>query len=496
MIKKPSGDKQVNVLSLFDGMSCGQLALNHLGIKVDKYYASEIDKYAIKVTQANFPDTIQVGDICNLDPKDFMDVSLIIAGSPCQGFSFAGNQLAFDDPRSALFFEFIRLLKEIKPKYFLLENVKMKKEFLNVITEQVSACYPDYQQHYQNYDLFGGKIDPILINSALLSAQNRERYYWTNIPGVEQPEQKGIVLKDILETGNISQEYKYSQKAIDYMNRGNEKWKTTRRSDKYQQTPDKEKSFTVTANWYKGIPYNFFKDDINTLENEDKEFDKNLDRMTNKEGKAYCLTARYDGAVAWNSLEKKQRTMIPVVQETHDTPKCVGTASDIEGHDILKRVYSPDGKSPTLLAGDAKPKIAVNSCGEAITEETKKLRRESKQKTGKDYIAEELFELVPIEDGRIGMKPGFKKLPDSDKPIQKDSVVTVKSFNRKDGLGKDLEKAYTLNWRKLTCVEAERLQTVPDNYTNHVSNSQRYKMLGNSFTVLVISHILRGIKDA
>ena len=103
----------------------------------------------------------------------------------------AGKQLAFDDPRSALFFEFIRLLKEIKPKYFLLENVRMKKEFLQIISEQVSACYPEIT--------FG--IDPIFINSSLLAAQSRQRYYWTNIPNVEQPEERGIVLRDILEDG-------------------------------------------------------------------------------------------------------------------------------------------------------------------------------------------------------------------------------------------------------------------------------------------------------
>ena len=148
----------MKVLSLFDGMSCGQLALNKRGIKVDKYSASAIDKYAIQVTQANFPETIQVGDVCNLKAEDYQDIDLILAGSPCQGFSFAGKQLAFDDPRSALFFEFIRLLKEIKPKYFLLENVKMKKEFLEVITDQVSACYPDFES---GDDLFGGKIEPI-----------------------------------------------------------------------------------------------------------------------------------------------------------------------------------------------------------------------------------------------------------------------------------------------------------------------------------------------
>ena len=167
----------MNVLSLFDGMSCGQQALNRLGIKYDNYYASELDKYAIQITQKNFPDTIQLGDVCGVVAKDLpKDIDLLLAGSPCQGFSFAGKQLAFDDPRSALFFEFIRLLRELKPKYFLLENVRMKKEYLDVITEQV------------------GGIEPILINSKLVSAQNRQRYYWTNIPNVTQPEDKGRVL--------------------------------------------------------------------------------------------------------------------------------------------------------------------------------------------------------------------------------------------------------------------------------------------------------------
>ena len=156
----------MKVLSLFDGMSCGRIALDQLGIPVEKYYASEIDKYAIQVSQANYPDIEQAGDICNLDPKDYKDVDLMLAGSPCQGFSFAGKQLAFDDPRSALFFEFIRLLKAIKPKYFLLENVRMKKEFLQVISEQVSACYPEIT--------FG--IEPIFINSSLLSTDELKPY--------------------------------------------------------------------------------------------------------------------------------------------------------------------------------------------------------------------------------------------------------------------------------------------------------------------------------
>ena len=167
----------MKVLSLFDGMSCGQIALDQLGIPVKKYYASEIDKYAIKVTQNNYPNTIQVGDVCNLKAEDYKDVDLIQAGSPCQGFSFAGKQLAFDDPRSALFFEFIRLLKEIKPKYFLLENVRMKKEFLEVITDQLSQCYAPEDVDNQFLNVLGEvRFEPIFINSSLLSAQSRQRY--------------------------------------------------------------------------------------------------------------------------------------------------------------------------------------------------------------------------------------------------------------------------------------------------------------------------------
>ena len=190
----------INVLSLFDGMSCGQIALERTGIKVKNYFASEIDKYAIKVTQKNYPNTIQLGsvtDVCfhdgyliwNGGKNDLYvgQIDLILAGSPCQGFSFAGKQLNFDDPRSKLFFDFVRLLKECKPKYFLLENVKMKKEYQDVISREVG-------------------VEPILINSALVSAQNRKRLYWTNISNVFQPEDKKIYLKDVIETGVVDRD--------------------------------------------------------------------------------------------------------------------------------------------------------------------------------------------------------------------------------------------------------------------------------------------------
>ena len=170
----------MNVLSLFDGMSCGQIALDKLGIKVDNYFASEIDKYAIQVTQHNYPNTKQIGNVLNVKSKDLPKIDLLYGGSPCQGFSLAGKQLNFKDPRSALFFEFVRLLKETKPKYFLLENVRMKKEYQDIISTYLGC-------------------DPIAINSGLLSAQSRKRIYWTNIPVSGVPNDKGLVFNDIID---------------------------------------------------------------------------------------------------------------------------------------------------------------------------------------------------------------------------------------------------------------------------------------------------------
>jgi DNA-cytosine methyltransferase len=161
-------------------MSCGQIALNRVGIEYNNYYASEIDKHAIQVTQHNYPNTIQLGDILNVKGSDLPKIDLMFGGSPCQGFSFAGKGLNFEDPRSKLFFEFVRLKEELNPKYFLLENVRMKKESEQIITEYLG-------------------VEPIRINSKLVSAQSRERLYWTNIPGIEQPEDKGILVKDILD---------------------------------------------------------------------------------------------------------------------------------------------------------------------------------------------------------------------------------------------------------------------------------------------------------
>ena len=403
----------MNILSLFDGMSCGRIALDRLGIKVDNYYASEIDKYAMQVSAANYPDIIQVGDITELDLSTLPKIDLIMGGSPCQGFSFAGKQLAFDDPRSALFFEFVRCVKELKPKYFLLENVRMKKEYLDVISEYMG-------------------VEPIMINSALVSAQNRVRYYWTNIPGIEQPEQRGIVLRDILET-NTSNEYlagenlqknykggnqlnpnyksqantihntegksgticagthgyangyvadvdsKYylSEKAIDYMNRGSEKYTGKKTRAEHYIKHESEKSKTLTANMHKGVPY---------------------------------------GVIAVDK-QKKQLTIKEATKKGYTT---------IEDGDCFDMTFP---KSKTRRGRNMKDK---SNCLTAANY---------------DYMRYEHSE--------------------EDKEVY---------------------------WRKLTPVECERLQTVPDNYTNHVSNTQRYKMLGNGWTIEVITHILKNME--
>lgn len=372
----------MNVLSLFDGMSCGQIALDRLGIKVDNYFACEIDKYAMQVTQANFPNTIQLGDVTKVDLSELPKIDLVLAGSPCQGFSFAGKQLAFDDPRSALFFEFIKILKEVKPKYFLLENVRMKKEFLNIITEQVSSCYPEIP--------FG--IEPILINSSLVSAQSRQRYYWTNIPNIKQPEERGIVLRDILE--------EHPNEAPT---------KDTARNRRHYRGLD-DKSLCMTATMYKGAGNNGM-------------------------------------------------TLVP------QKPIQVGTAVDINGHDILKRVYSPDGKSPTVntcQGGNREPKVV---CGRYVG----RYKVDGVRQDHKGSIAGKSKQMLELRKD---------EKTNNLSTVQKDNVLT------KDNV----------YWRKLTPLEAERLQTVPDNYTNHVSNTQRYKMLGNGWTVEVICHIFKNME--
>jgi len=229
-----------NVLSLFDGMSCGQLALDTLGIKVNNYFASEIDPYAIKIAKKNYPNTKHIGSVVDVKGSDLPKIDLLIGGSPCQSFSNAGERTGMDG-KSKLFWEFVRVLKETNPTYFLLENVRMKKEWENIITEQLG-------------------VKPILINSRLVSAQNRPRLYWTNIPNIEQPLDRGLVLADILED-TWDDKFNLSEKACDYMSRlrnGKPRWE-------YHTNPLNGKSACLTANMYKGVPYGVIKEQLRRL---------------------------------------------------------------------------------------------------------------------------------------------------------------------------------------------------------------------------------------
>lgn len=236
----------MNVLSLFDGISCGRVALDRVKIPVKKYHASEIDKHAIKVSETNYPDIIRLGDVINWRqwPIDWSRIDLILAGSPCQAFSIAGKQLAFDDTRGKLFFVFVDILKHIRtfnPKVkFLLENVRMKNEYKQIITDHL-------------------KVEPTLINSALVSAQDRKRLYWCNW-SITQPKDKAIMLRDILlpVTGED-----------DLCQRGRLKWwqekgHCQQREKNSQISNDKTKAITLTDRMYANWKGNFIEvtDDI------------------------------------------------------------------------------------------------------------------------------------------------------------------------------------------------------------------------------------------
>jgi len=357
----------MNVLSLFDGMSCGQQALERSGVRVDNYFASEIDKYAIKVTQANYPKTNQLGSVIDVDGYSLPNIDLLLGGSPCQSFSFAGKRKGMStkdeqeiltlehylelksegfefEGQSYLFWEYMRLLKEVKPKYFLLENVMMGDKWEKILSKAIG-------------------VNPIEINSSLVSAQNRRRLYWTNIgmiPGglfgdlqsiIQQPKDKGILLKDVIEE-DVDDKYFLSKKMIDTFT-GN------------------SKKMEMKGNGFRFSPI--------------KDVEVKTKTITTKEG---------------NRMDNNYIS----------TP-----------HDILdngKTIGKEIKKAHTLLSRDYKGFTTYGSNGVVVNERV----------------------------------------------------------------------------RRLTPVECERLQTVKDNYTDHVSDTQRYKMLGNGWTVDVISHILNYIK--
>ncbi|MCK5610511.1 DNA (cytosine-5-)-methyltransferase [Candidatus Pacearchaeota archaeon] len=432
----------INVLSCFDGMSCGQIALERAGITIENYYASEIDKYAIKVTQANYPNTIQLGDIRTVRAGMLPKIDLLMAGSPCQGFSFAGKQLAFDDDRSKLFFEFIRILKFCKPKYFLLENVVMSQQSNDVISSMLGELYPEC---VTQRDMFRpGRLEPIQINSALVSAQNRQRLYWTNIPDIQQPKDEGILLKNILECGSNT---------VNQRGRGNNPG-----GDKENKSP-----CMTSCRWEQNVKV--------------RDKSQTIPATIYKENAKSMLTRKKMGLLV-GVLAKKIKDENPRVAGVSITDDGLRPYKD-DGHQgslsEFGTISFPDSKAVTCTAAHS-PKVVMLT--ERRTDEAKQIRRYNMKK-GKDFSPRRAKELVPRKDDKanclttaLTKEHILVKVPDTKQ--------------KKIAVG-------TIYWRKLTPVECERLQTVPDNYTNHVSNSQRYKMLGNGWTVNVIAHILESI---
>lgn len=386
----------MNVLSLFDGMSCGQIALERAGIKVDNYYASEIDKYAIKVTMANYPNTVQLGSVINLDGYSLPKIDLMIGGSPCTNLSFAGKRKGMQtkseieiltlehylqlkdecyefEGQSYLFWEYIRLLNEVKPKYFLLENVEMGSKWEAVFNKAIGS-------------------NGLHINSALVSAQNRKRIYWSNInikeydlfgslrPNIPDPKDKKILLKHILQTDvpdkyfikNVSKLLRLKRNITDSHREGSKGG-----TGSLSRNDGNTNAIEIVAMRGRG-----------TKGSIEQQLESNGTQKTNS-----ITTVQKDNLVMQLNPLKESNGCQPYQQN---------------------RIYDADGISPALMA-------QMSSKTHAILEKASRIRR-------------------------------------------------------------------------LTEIECERLQTVPDNYTNHVSSTQRYKMLGNGWTVDVIAHILRHIK--
>jgi DNA (cytosine-5)-methyltransferase 3A len=408
------------VLSLFDGMSCGQLALQKAGIKVKQYYAAEIDKYAIQVTQHNFPNTIQLGDVTKVKGADLPKIDLIIGGSPCQGFSFAGKGLNFEDERSKLFFEFVRLIKECKPKYFFLENVKMKKEHELVISQYM-------------------KVAPIEVNSALVSAQNRVRLYWTNInekpyglfddmmADIPQPKDKGILLKDVLES-EVAEKFYLSEKMLNY---------------------------------FKTRAANFNNGKVN---------------IRNEEGKASAILASSASIDISDNFIKVDTDL--KVSKNQDKANCFTAGGNSGGlHSDMTLIVASRGRNPE------NPKSRESGLE---TEQHLEPRFDGKTNC-----------ITSVAKDNLVMQLNGNTESGGKQPYQQNRVYDVNGISpalmaqMSCGTHAIMEGAKI---RRLTPTECERLQTVPDGYTSCVSDTQRYRMLGNGWTVDVIAHFFVFLK--
>jgi DNA (cytosine-5)-methyltransferase 3A len=444
---------ELNVLSLFDGMSCGQQALERVGIKVNKYFASEIDKFAIQVTMANYPNTIQLGSVLDVDGYKLPKIDLLIGGSPCQSFSFAGKRKGMStkceteiltlehylqlksegyefEGQSYLFWEYMRILNEVKPKYFLLENVEMGEKWEKILSKAIG-------------------VNGIHINSALVSAQNRKRIYWTNIGMVpsglfgypesiiQQPKDKGILLKDILQD-NPNAKYYISSKMEEHLK--------SRDSVKIKKGENKSGAITTNGEGKQGNNSTFICQEI-----EEKYFlsEKTIATITKHGNK--------------------------IINEK-DNPKQSCT--------IHANYFKMGGRDQQYIVHNLMPRSSTTGKGG-----TGPLSRND----GKTYCLDtgntNAVEIREVKQINPSLESRGKQ------PFQQNRVYDIKGINPSlTTLWNGSNLINTSRIRKLTPIECERLQTVADNYTAHVSDSQRYKMLGNGWTIDVICHIFKYLK--
>ena len=387
----------MKVLSLFDGISCGRLALERAGLPVECYDAFEIDKYAVTVSKSNYPGIFHHGDVFDGDFTKFKGYDLLLGGSPCTYWSIARKEreTTSDGMGFKLFMEYVRALHESGCRYFLYEN-----------------NYSIHQNIKDEISRYLG-VDPVMINSALLSAQNRKRCYWTNITNVTQPDDLGILLADILENG---------------------------------------------------VPW---------------------------QNKSYCMTSSYNGAVLYNTLERKQRTMVAIPIDTIDGKSHTISATYYKtGENPFSSFGSERGKQRVAV-----PVIAAAQRGRYIdsgkTEQHIEVREDGKSNC-LTTVQKNTLVCAPVRVGQVGKGGQGQRIYSV-----RGKSVTLSANGGGQGAKTGLYKIdlpdgdYII--RKLTPVEAERLQTLPDNYTAGISNTQRYKCIGNGWTVDVIAHILGGL---
>lgn len=470
-------------------MSGGRIALREAGIKVNKYFASEINKHAIAQTQHNFPDTVQLGSVTEVHAADLPHIDLLIGGSPCQGFSFAGKQLNFNDPRSVLFFEYVRILREIQEYnpgvLFLLENVRMRRECENVISEQLG-------------------LYPVVINSALVSAQNRVRLYWTNIrtreeanlfdtkvfTAIPQPEDRGIFIRDILDD-EVEPRFYITPRRLKKLFEHKERQAEAGTGFGFHPRAEDEKSNTLRVG-------GSCHDDIVILSQERAarcvalrgRFNPVTGRNEQTaeyrpDGKTNCLTS-----VEKDNLIVESYCLTPRRTEYGKAVRRRYEAGEIQEsrHNMTALEPRTDGKTNTLTTVQKDNLIVQLPHGYnrgGLFEEKAPTVTSSRYDANNLVVRREVVQLNPDTESN------------GRQPYQQNRVYSV------DGISPALCSGHAGNapnvgetaeiFRRLTVAECSRLQTVPDWYEWRCSETQAYTMLGNGWTIEVIKHIFQFI---